>query len=220
MGEIYSKENLSQTYQDALLCLEMPLFAWMHWYAFPWTDYEDTRLSSRLQVYYALRDCLGYQDIVYDTLEAFPNVLNPSAWFTFSPNRQPIFLDDDETEPIRGTNLRNPRRYGTDITPLEFKLDPNEEQEYQQARNLIFGDYHFPVIHDDWRHPPEVQVIINRNAAEFYENVSSTNGSREDLWSDLHDDETSDQARLIGPSSSSGKPSVPSRHHLPLPKKR
>ncbi|KAJ3367668.1 hypothetical protein HDU91_001203 [Kappamyces sp. JEL0680] len=195
-GEAYSRNNLSQAYQDALLCLEMPLFAWMHWYGPALTiDYEDKRLSSRMQVLYALRDCLGHQDIVWDTRHAFPTFLS----FFWHSDRT-VFLPDDDTDelaPIRPVG----RNYTTYVmepsTSLEFDIDPREESEYAQARNLVFGDFHFPVIHDDWRHPPDVQVIINKNATDFYDNLNagSARASTDDRQSGAS------QARRPQPSS-------------------
>ena len=157
----------------------MPLFAWMHYYAFPWTDYQDKRLSSRMQVIYALRDCLGNQDILWDTRHAFPT-FSSFFWST------PIFLPEDDhesLEPLRGTR---PGLYvlesSSDSNSLHFEIDGQEDNEYDQARNLVFGDFHFPVIHDDWRHPPTVQRIINRNASDFYAGVAAA--SREGTTTD------------------------------------
>ena len=229
--EPYSEDNVALAYQDALLCLEMPLFAWMHWYAFPWTDYKDTRLSSRLQVYYAFRDCIGYQDIIYDTKQAFPDLCDPCACLTsfFFPSRRrgPIHLEEDESStgdlvaPLRRDagyaryGIHDPLSREAEEKALEFILDDQEEEEYRVARHLVFGDYNFPVIHEAWRHPPDVQVRIDANATRFYDNLRASvsqdslaraeAGGRsrttsnaplaEDLWKD--DDEN---AMLIGPS--------------------
>lgn len=159
----YSKNNIAQALQDALLCLEMPLFAWMHWYAFPWTDYEDSRLSSRLKFTYAIRDCLGIQDIIYDTQTTFSNLLQP--WM----GNNHIRLEDDEIEPL---NSRRFGRYMIDEIPLNFELDPAEEEDYHASRNLVYGDFHFPVIHDGYLHPPVVQTVINKNATDFYDKLN------------------------------------------------
>lgn len=181
----------------------------MHWYAFPWTgeleinlDYEDSRLSSRLQVLYAIRDCLGTQDLIWDTKHAFPTL---SSFFWDS--RRPISLGDGELEPIRGYSNRV-HRYTSDpeADTIEFEIDPQEEAEYQQSRNLVFGDFHFPVIHDDWRHPPEVQVIINKNASEFYENLNSGSASGSKQPQPLSNDELwalDEEDGLLGATSSS-----------------
>ncbi|KAI8899584.1 organic solute transporter Ostalpha-domain-containing protein [Globomyces pollinis-pini] len=206
-GTEYSTHNISQAYQDALLCLEMPFFAWLHWYAFPWTDYDTSRLSSRLQVYYAFRDCMGMHDIVVDTRETFSNVLPKFN----SSNNYGVYLDDDEVLPF---NRPQSSRYLNSTIPLEFELDSTEEIDYENARGLTFGDGHYPVIHEHHQHPPEVQDRIRKNATEFYERVrasqelqpsasSSLRTSASDLW---NLDDTSDQVPLtITPHQSPSK---------------
>lgn len=53
-----------------LICLEMPLFALGHAYAFSPKDYIDpfSRYQSRLPVIYALRDAIGMYDVISDSL--------------------------------------------------------------------------------------------------------------------------------------------------------
>lgn len=70
--EGYSSDNLAATIQDALICLEMPLFAAGHWYAFSWHDYADATVSAaRMPVKYAIRDSFGIRDLIEDTKETF-----------------------------------------------------------------------------------------------------------------------------------------------------
>ncbi|GAA6019658.1 hypothetical protein JCM11491_004869 [Sporobolomyces phaffii] len=66
----YETEKLSLAVQDTLICFEMPLFAFMHLYAFSYTDYIDEAhiYSGRLPVMFALRDAFGYKDLVLDSL--------------------------------------------------------------------------------------------------------------------------------------------------------
>ena len=142
-----------------------------------------------MQVYYAIRDCLGFKDIIFDTQQAFPDLCNPLALCL--PSRGRIRLIEDEEAPLLESS-GGFRRYvlRNQATAVEFELDAVEEEEYEAARRLVFGDFRFPVIHEDWRHPPQVQNIIDGNAARFYENL---NGSREDSpvdlqWSDEEDD--------------------------------
>jgi hypothetical protein len=138
----------------------------MHWYAFPWTDYHDSRLSSRLQFKYAVKDALGVQDIVFDTKSAFGNCLDP--WFS---SHGDIYLHEEEGLPFR--HRGNGISYmGNDSASIEFEIDPSEEEDYHQSRRLTYGDFRFPVIHDDWRHPPTVQQNINRNASQFYSQIN------------------------------------------------
>lgn len=68
----YTPDNLAAAIQDALICMEMPLFAVSHWYAFSWHDYADVTISAaRMPVKYALRDAFGCRDLIEDTKETF-----------------------------------------------------------------------------------------------------------------------------------------------------
>ncbi|KAI1346862.1 DUF300 domain protein [Xylaria sp. FL0043] len=68
----YTPDNLAAAIQDALICVEMPIFAVAHWYAFSWHDYADNTVSSaRMPVKYALRDAFGIVDLIEDSKETF-----------------------------------------------------------------------------------------------------------------------------------------------------
>lgn len=68
----YTADNLAAAIQDALICIEMPLFAIGHWYAFSWHDYADITISAaRMPVKYAVRDAFGPIDLIQDTKETF-----------------------------------------------------------------------------------------------------------------------------------------------------
>jgi hypothetical protein len=68
----YTPDNLAAAIQDALICMEMPIFAVAHWYAFSWHDYADVTISAaRMPVLYALRDSFGVRDLIEDTKETF-----------------------------------------------------------------------------------------------------------------------------------------------------
>ncbi|EON97410.1 putative duf300 domain protein [Phaeoacremonium minimum UCRPA7] len=70
--EGYSPDNLAAAIQDALICIEMPIFAVAHWYAFSWHDYADNTVSAaRLPVWYAVRDAFGPRDLIEDSRETF-----------------------------------------------------------------------------------------------------------------------------------------------------
>ncbi|KAJ1024823.1 hypothetical protein NDA16_002863 [Ustilago loliicola] len=70
VGPVYDPEYISMAIQDFMICLEMPIFALGHAYAFSHTDYIDqfAHYAARLPVYYALRDCIGMYDVVSDSL--------------------------------------------------------------------------------------------------------------------------------------------------------
>ncbi|KIW08947.1 uncharacterized protein PV09_00861 [Verruconis gallopava] len=68
----YTPDNLAASIQDALICFEMPFFAFAHWYAFSWHDYADVTISAaRMPVKYALRDAFGPVDLIQDTKLTF-----------------------------------------------------------------------------------------------------------------------------------------------------
>ncbi|KAI1170203.1 DUF300 domain protein [Nemania sp. FL0916] len=68
----YTPDNLAAAIQDALICVEMPIFALAHWYAFSWHDYADNTVSSaRMPVKFAVRDAFGVIDLIEDSKETF-----------------------------------------------------------------------------------------------------------------------------------------------------
>ncbi|QSZ34037.1 hypothetical protein DSL72_005617 [Monilinia vaccinii-corymbosi] len=70
--EDFTADSLAAAIQDALICIEMPIFAIGHWYAFSWHDYADITISAaRMPVRYAIRDAFGIRDLIEDTKETF-----------------------------------------------------------------------------------------------------------------------------------------------------
>lgn len=68
----YTRDNLAAAIQDALICVEMPIFAVAHWYAFSWHDFADNRIqSARMPLNYAFRDAFGVKDLIEDSKETF-----------------------------------------------------------------------------------------------------------------------------------------------------
>ncbi|KAM3442162.1 hypothetical protein MY4824_001174 [Beauveria thailandica] len=68
----YTRDNLAAAIQDFLICLEMPIFAVVHWYAFSWYDFADNSiLSARMPLTRALRDAFGTKDLIEDSKETF-----------------------------------------------------------------------------------------------------------------------------------------------------
>ncbi|KAI8915830.1 organic solute transporter Ostalpha-domain-containing protein [Gorgonomyces haynaldii] len=168
----YSPNNISLALQDIILCFEMPLFAWMHYHAFPWTDYDDSRLSSRLKFWYAVKDALGIRDIFIDTYLTFSSSparsLNIPEW-------------GEETSPIR----RRANHYGIflpddpDRMSLDFSdPEPEEDADYAASKRLVYGDFNFPVIHDDYGHPPNVQETIVQHMNDIRQLINGTKVDR------------------------------------------
>ena len=68
----YTPDNLAAAIQDALICVEMPIFAASHLYAFSWRDFADNSiLSARMPLHHALRDAFGIIDLIEDTKQTF-----------------------------------------------------------------------------------------------------------------------------------------------------
>lgn len=161
--EDYSAHNISYALQNCLLCWEMPFFAWMHYYSFPWTDYDCSRLSSRLSLTFAIRDALGMKDIMYDTYSTFYAAPQRSV----THEREPLMSIWDDDEPV---NERTPIRQcltsynESDRTSLEFPDPCNEdERDFEAGRRLIYGDFNFPVIHEDPRFSAPPVVLSERS---------------------------------------------------------
>lgn len=69
LGPYTDSEHISLGLTDTMICLEMPLFAIAHMYAFSHTDYIDRKLmyAARMPMYYAFRDAFGLRDVIEDT---------------------------------------------------------------------------------------------------------------------------------------------------------
>lgn len=69
LGPYIDKEHISLGLTDTMICLEMPLFAIAHMFAFAHTDYVDKHLSyvGRMPMFYATRDAFGFKDVIEDS---------------------------------------------------------------------------------------------------------------------------------------------------------
>jgi hypothetical protein len=168
-SEEYGANNISLALQDALLCYEMPLFAWMHYYAFPWTDYDDRRLSSRLTISCAIRDSLGFKDILHDAYTTF--IKKPSFYPQEQHVEEDLWADDDEGMDEFRPLVRPSLAFSNEPTISLHFDDPtaDEDAEYNAAKRLVYGDYNFPVIHEDpnFSYPPNIQQHIDEESAGF-----------------------------------------------------
>ncbi|RKO91525.1 organic solute transporter Ostalpha-domain-containing protein [Blyttiomyces helicus] len=176
--EDYSANNIALALQDFLICIEMPFFAFGHRIAFPWTDYTDSRLSSRVPLLHSVRDAFGVKDIVQDTYHTFRGT-------TFKPQRADSGgeLEDGETQ----FGIHGGRRADDvdddddDRTSLEFpdlEADLETEAAYSKCRELVYGDFNFPVVSEDTRfkNPPAVQKVIERRAGDWLEETAGRGG--------------------------------------------
>lgn len=169
----YTPDNLAVAIQDALICMEMPIFAAAHWYAFSWHDFADNSVASaRMPVLYAVRDALGPKDLIEDSKETFAG--DKYVYRAFDSGDKIMAHEDSKSRLAR---LKEGMRYErggkgkywipkpgqvSDTTPLlgsnggpsrieqavgdgnggaEPVLDDDEEDLYEQARKLEFGDW-------------------------------------------------------------------------------
>ena len=174
-NETYSTNNLSLVIQDLLITLEMPFFAIYHAFAFPWTDYNDSRLSSRLLLNWAIKDALGIKDIVQDAFHVFRGTLFSSMSYPEDIWNDGFPGEFNETSGLLGSSSNFYSSLNHSDESLEFPdgEDQETENDYEQSRKLEFGDPCFPVYHSDPRfaNPPSVQERMNRHAEEIYSRV-------------------------------------------------
>ena len=108
----YTSENLASFFQDVLICFEMPFFAWGHWSAFSWHDYEISiggLLSARMPLWAASKDAIGFGDVILDIKHTLQGTLYKSViriggneifertW----EDRQGVFVLNREGDPKR-----------------------------------------------------------------------------------------------------------------------
>ncbi|KAI0916543.1 hypothetical protein AcV5_010451 [Taiwanofungus camphoratus] len=69
LGPYTDNEHISLGLTDTLICIEMPLFAIAHMYAFSPNDFVDPDISfvARMPIFYAFRDAFGLKDVIEDT---------------------------------------------------------------------------------------------------------------------------------------------------------
>lgn len=177
----YTPDNLAAAIQDALICIEMPMFAAAHWYAFSWKDFADNNISSaRMPVGHALRDAFGIRDLIEDSKDTFRG--DNYGYRVFDSGDKVMAHEDSKSRLAR---LREGMRYERGgkgkywipkpgevnaNTPLlsgsgangdasssgtrpdqlnehthgtfeEPELDPEEDEYYDAARELEYGDW-------------------------------------------------------------------------------
>lgn len=176
----YTQDNLAAAIQDALICIEMPIFAVAHMYAFSWHDYADNRISAaRLPVWYACRDAFGPRDLIEDSKETFSGDKYKYRQFDsgdkilaheasksrlarlkagmryerggrgkyWLPNPNEI---GENTSLLRAESSREPSQSRTNgAFDEDPTLDQDEEDLYQKARDLEFGDWNVRITCSD-----------------------------------------------------------------------
>ncbi|CAG8457469.1 11931_t:CDS:2 [Acaulospora colombiana] len=162
-------ESISVSIQDFLITFEMLIAAMAHWYAFSYKDYIDAYgRSGRMPMKYAFKDCMGFRDVIEDTLQTIRG--SRFNYRTFEPAEGIAHIGPSRTARIMaglrftgggagkywlpGPNSHTPLlsdQRDDDSNSLRFH-DPDSEEEvenmYDNCRKLgRHGDYNFPVIY-------------------------------------------------------------------------
>lgn len=177
----YTPDNLAAAIQDALICVEMPMFAIAHWYAFSWHDFADNSiLSARMPLSHAFRDAFGIRDLIEDTKITFQG--DTYGYRIFDSGDKVMAHEDsrsrigrlkegmryerggkgkywipkpgeiNSTTPLLSSNgetssnrpdLINENIHGTFDEP---HIDEDDENLYDQARQLEYGDWNVSIF--------------------------------------------------------------------------
>lgn len=161
-------EYLSVALQNALVCLEMPLFSIAHIYAFSYQDYVQAsdRLAGRMPFWYAVRDSFGILDVQSDMLATFygtgyqdwveqeqtPLVREhrgmPSLWSRHARRRDRQIGRTSEASPLTDHGRQESYSACNDNT-LDFQGAALEDEHlYNASRKLSNGDHRYPCIYN------------------------------------------------------------------------
>lgn len=167
----YTPDNLAAAIQDALICIEMPIFAVAHWYAFSYHDFADNTLSAaRMPVWYACRDAFGPRDLIQDSKETFSG--DKYKYRAFDSEGRIMAHEDsksrlarlkagmryerggkakywlpspgeinENTSLLNGGSSRERADLATGALDEDPTLDDDMEGLYQKAKRLEFGDW-------------------------------------------------------------------------------
>lgn len=180
----YTPDNLAAAIQDALICLEMPIFAVAHWYAFSWHDYADNSVSAaRMPVWYAVRDAFGPRDLIEDSKETFSG--DKYKYRLFDSSDKIMAHEDskarlarlkagmryerggkakywipspneinEHTSLLQGESSRERSQNGNGALEEDPTLEEDMEDLYRRAKKLEFGDWNVSDVL--YRHPPRL----------------------------------------------------------------
>ncbi|ORX92425.1 DUF300-domain-containing protein [Basidiobolus meristosporus CBS 931.73] len=201
----FNADQLAVAIQDFLICFEMVFAAIGHWHSFTYKDYNNYDLHfGRMTLSHAIRDALGLRDIIQDSLETYSGerfnyrAFEPAEGIVpEGPSRNQRILaglryvDGGQTkywiptpEPGSKTALYlSQNQCEHDNISLEFPdiHDPeNSEDYYEAARQLVHGDYNYPIItvSSPTHQPNENQSIKGKRVFASY---AATEPSSDDL---------------------------------------
>ncbi|AET39973.1 Hfl1p Ecym_5204 [Eremothecium cymbalariae DBVPG len=146
----YDNVNMGYIYQNASLCLEMVAFALAHRWAFPWIEYsgEVFPMGARMKFQYALRDWLGWKDLLWDfktTLVGTDYTYRNFDATNTNPEGRLKRINDG----LRYTNLGTERHWITN-SPRKYGSIGDEKWEdiTEGLNSYIPVDSNYPVVWD------------------------------------------------------------------------
>ncbi|KAI8911271.1 hypothetical protein DFJ77DRAFT_469439 [Powellomyces hirtus] len=115
-----------------------------------------------------LRQSSGKSYGTLATPDSFPDDTTSSSSSSDESNTS----SPKSSRPPRSSKIRKDRKRPIVRTSLAFgspEDDPRTEAQYAQARTLPYGDYNYPVVHEDerFRYPPNIQAEIDRQARDY-----------------------------------------------------
>jgi hypothetical protein len=178
----YTPDNLAAAIQDGLICLEMPLFAVAHWYAFSWHDYADDTISAaRMPIRFALRDAFGPRDLIEDAKETFYGQKYEYRYFDARDN---VIAHEESSS--RTARMAEGMRYGRggkgkywipkpgddSRTPLLGKVNPSRARGMSPSASKTFDSARYGATseigeEEPTLNPEEEKLYENARALEF-----------------------------------------------------
>jgi hypothetical protein len=167
----YTPDNLAAAIQDALICVEMPIFAVAHWYAFSWHDFADNSiLSARMSVRHAFRDSFGLLDLIIDSRVTLRG--DTYGYRVFDSGDRVMAHEDSKSRLARLQDGMRYERGGkgkywipkpgqvSSRTPL---LDPNRDNQTAASSNSS--------VQDEYDHGTFGEPMLDDDEERLYENA-------------------------------------------------
>ncbi|AAS51487.1 ACR261Cp [Eremothecium gossypii ATCC 10895] len=142
--------NMGYVYHNVALCLEMVAFALAHRWAFSWTEYsaQNIPLGARMHFWYAVRDWLGWKDLIWDFRTTF--IGSDYTYRNFdAANTNPEGRIKRINDGLRYTNCGAERHWINDKQPRYGSMD--EDSWVDLASELpiyVPEDQNYPVVWD------------------------------------------------------------------------
>lgn len=166
--------NMVYVYQNVSLCLEMAAFALAHRWAFSCTEYSGMRhpTVARMRFIYAIRDWIGWKDLVYDFKSTFKgsgyNYRNFDGSNT-NPERRLKMIN----EGLRYTNFGTERHWIKNVSKNYGSISDESWELCANGESFIPEDPNYPVVWDVYLYRyskaiTELRTNMRREQASSY----------------------------------------------------